>query len=168
MWTKLILRLPIASGNYFVILIHCLRGKVNFWTHFHNSVKQRQILTKFCIKNVTSIFKDWQLCYQTIFSNETLCIFYSILLNQVHKIWTGYVQISHFCGTLCWVYFFQQSVYRMTYRRNAGLWIVDLQVLLLFVQLSTTNTQGRKKRSADSHRCAFKYVSVTMNLHVLF
>jgi len=41
-----------------------------------------------------------------------LCIFHKILQNKAYKIYTGCILISHFCGTLCWVYFFSgHSVY---------------------------------------------------------
>ena len=55
---------------------------------------------------LSSIFKDWSLCCQTIFLNAILCIFHRILQNKAYKIYTGCIQISHFCFTLCWVYFF--------------------------------------------------------------
>jgi len=53
-----------------------------------------------------------------MFSNEILCIFHRILQNEAYKIYTGSIQISHFCGTVCWVYFFFWTQCRWGYYSN--------------------------------------------------
>jgi len=102
--TTLSVNCPLPGSTPCLLFIR-LRRKVTEWLQY--AVLETA-------KYVSLIFKDWWLCCSTIFSNEILCIFHIILQNKAYKIHTGCIQISHFCGTLCWVYFFSRhSVHRV-------------------------------------------------------